>query len=105
MQLTALFLVASFVSTTIAAPVTQNIEERSSTASRFAANENQARDTAEANEAVINSRFIKYENEKRDDPEKAAVINSRFIKYENEKRDDPEETAVINSRFIKYENE
>jgi hypothetical protein len=53
--------------------------------------------------AVINSRFAKYEAEKRD-AEAGTVINSRFAKYETEKRDIVS-GKVINSRFAKYEAE
>ena len=86
MQYSVLLLVATLVGSTIAAPITQDAKEA----------------------AVINTRFLKYENKPRNAAaeEKKALINSRFITYENEPRDlqAKKDNAVINTRFIKYEN-
>lgn len=110
MQFKLLVLAAS-IGLAIAAPVVE-LEARKGEGiavinSRFAKYEAEKRD-ADPKNAVINSRFAKYEAEKRD-PEadgKNAVINSRFAKYEAEKRDaEAEKAAVINSRFAKYEAE
>lgn len=96
MQLNTMIILASLAGAAVAAPLMPNSNEK----------------------AVINSRFIKYENEPRDttlgprmqtDDEKEAAINSRFIKYKIDERDNEEralddsQEAAINSRFIKYE--
>lgn len=109
MQLNALLLMASLLSATLAAPVTQpHTDERAVVNSRFITYENEARDAAPAaatdeNYAVVNSRFITYEADKRDAAPEKAVVNSRFITYENEKRNDVPKAAVVNSRFLTYE--
>ncbi|KAL8900040.1 MAG: hypothetical protein Q9207_005888 [Kuettlingeria erythrocarpa] len=88
MQYNALLLLASLVGSTLTAPTPHNAE----------------------NLAVINTRFLKYENKPRDAAaaeEKNALINSRFITYENKPRDASaagEKNALINSRFLTYEN-
>ncbi|MCJ1360130.1 MAG: hypothetical protein MMC33_010133 [Icmadophila ericetorum] len=88
MQFNVLLLMASLMSTALAAPVPKPHNDKS---------------------AVVNSRFITYENEARDAApaatadEKYAVVNSRFITYEPDKRDAAPEKAVVNSRFITYE--
>ncbi|KAL9038194.1 MAG: hypothetical protein Q9180_003278 [Flavoplaca navasiana] len=86
MQYSILLLVATLVGSTLTAPITQDAKEA----------------------AVINSRFVKYENKPRNAvaEEKKALINSRFVTYENQPRDLEAEKdyAVINSRFVKYEN-
>ena len=78
MQFNTLLLIASLVGATMTAPVTENAKGK----------------------AVINSRFLTYENEARDVAnEKNAVINSRFLTYENDKRDDASEEAVSEPRL------
>ncbi|KAL8852518.1 MAG: hypothetical protein Q9221_002642 [Calogaya cf. arnoldii] len=86
MQYSTILLIATLVGATITAPT-----------------EKKAQDAA-----VINTRFLKYENKPRDAAaeEKKAVINTRFLTYENKPRDaTPEQKdAVINTRFLTYEN-
>jgi hypothetical protein len=105
MLLKTFFLVAS-IGAALAAPTIQlgarKNENLALLNTRFAKYEAEKRDATEAGK-VINSRFAKYEAEKRDD-EPAKVINSRFAKYEAEKRD-TEAGKVINSRFAKYQAE
>ncbi|KAL8684854.1 MAG: hypothetical protein Q9224_006098 [Gallowayella concinna] len=85
MQYNTLLLIATLLSTAISAPIAKN----------------------EGEAAIINTRFLKYENQPRDaaPEEKNAVINTRFLKYEEKPRNAaPEEKkALINTRFLTYE--
>ena len=83
MQFNTLLLIASFVGVMFAVPIKQDAEGKAVVNSRFITYENEARDAADEKKAVINSRFLTYETkEKRDDASKEAMVNARFATSE-----------------------
>ncbi|KAL9026020.1 MAG: hypothetical protein Q9196_005253 [Gyalolechia fulgens] len=88
MQFKGLLLIACLVSATVTAPTDQRARRIAVVKSHTAMNNNEARDgIAEKNAAIINTRFLTYEPEKRDTDTKKAVINTRFVTYEAEEKD------------------
>ncbi|KAL8793248.1 MAG: hypothetical protein Q9195_004184 [Heterodermia aff. obscurata] len=91
---------------TAAAPVTKDVEGKAVINTRFLKYENKPRDAIDDKNAVINTRFLTYELGERDVvDEKNAVINTRFLSYELGERDAGSEAAPIKPRVMSSETE
>ena len=73
MQIKSLLLVASVIGSIVSAPITQDVDGLSTISTRFEAEKRDA--NADATKAVINSRFMDYENQERDAPEEPDTIH------------------------------
>ena len=99
-----LLLTFTLAGATAAAPVTKDVGGKAVINTRFLKYENKPRDAIDNKNAVINTRFLTYELGERDAAdEQDAVINTRFLTYELGERDGASEEAAIKPRVMSSE--